>query len=447
MTSRTWLAGLLLVAACGDNIEPTDDGIHGGSRLRAFFLAESEGARQFVTFHDRWLGIDCSFQGDPPRCLPQVAQFRDYLDADCTEPVFSRGVTDSCSPPPTHFGVAIDDACSSEPKGFQRIWKRGERAEPYILYSIGDEGCAARAWPRVDYEYYAAEFEIAVDAFATATREVSGEGRLLDVVFVGEDGSQQQIAFHDVELDADCWYDEQLELCVPELMPGTFSSDATCDEPLGAWSTSACGPPPSFIGGYAADGELEILERGYQVGSQQIYYRHENGVCYGQDPAAGMDYFRSGEDVADRLAPLEGTMHSSGRLRAYRHGGFLDRERGFDCDPVLTGPGVWHCVPELDATAVRLFADPLCEQGVDVFELEVPGKAVQGLIWRPSSENACENHARLYEVGSEIDSGNLYDRRLLGCQRLTWNPDEIVRYAVGRELGFDDYVRLTRATE
>src|SRR5688500_10958101 len=95
---------LVLLAACGDNIEPTDDGIWGGSRLRARFLAETEGARQFETFHDPWLGIDCTFRGDPPRCLPEVASVRDYLDPDCTEPVFGRGVSDACNPAPTHFG-------------------------------------------------------------------------------------------------------------------------------------------------------------------------------------------------------------------------------------------------------------------------------------------------------------------------------------------------------
>jgi len=443
---------LMLVAACGDNIEPTDDGIYGGSRLRAWFLAEAEGARQFETFHDRWLGIDCRFQGDPPRCLPEVATFRDYLDPDCTEPVYGRGVTgDACNPPPTHFGLAIDDACSSEPAGYERIWKRGARVEPFLLYSVEDEGCVARAWPRTDYEYYGADFEIAVDAFATATREVTGAGRLREVVLAVDDGSQQRIAFHDAELDAECWYDRQLGLCVPELISGTFSSDADCSEPLGAWSTSACGPVPSFVGRYSDDGELEVLARGDKVGASRIFYRHENGVCYGQTPAEGMDYFRTGENAFDDLAPLEGTMHGSGRLRAYRHGGFLDRERGVDCDPVPTGPGVWHCLPtELGVTAVPLFADPLCEQEVDVFERDptVVGKPVQGLVWRPSSENACESHARLYAVGREIDSGDLYDRRLLGCQRLTWNPAEITRYVVGQELSFDDhYVRLTRVPD
>ncbi|MCI0634550.1 MAG: hypothetical protein L0206_11640, partial [Actinobacteria bacterium] len=331
MWARSVCLLLVSATACGDNIEPTDDGIYGGSRLRAWFLAESEGARQFETFHDRWLGIDCSFQGDPPRCLPEVARVSDYLDPACTEPVFGRGVTgDACNPPPTHFGLAIEDACSSEPAGFRRIWKRGERVEPFVLYAIEDEGCVARAWPRTDYEYYGAEFEIAVGAFAAATRDVVGDGRLREVVLVGEDGSQQRINFFDAELGADCSYDGQLGVCVPELIPGMLSSDSTCTEPLGAWSTSACGPVPSFIGRDSPDGEREVLERGYQVGAQQIYFFNSNGVCYGGPPAPGMDYFRAGENVVDDLAPLDGTLSSSGRLRAYRGGGFHDRERGFD---------------------------------------------------------------------------------------------------------------------
>ena len=65
---------LVGVAACGDNLPA--DGFHGGSRLRAVFLTDGDGARQFETFHDPWYGIDCTFRGDPLRCLPEVARVR-----------------------------------------------------------------------------------------------------------------------------------------------------------------------------------------------------------------------------------------------------------------------------------------------------------------------------------------------------------------------------------
>jgi hypothetical protein len=434
---------LVLVAACQ---EPPDDGIRSGSRLRAVFLADAEGTRQFETFHDTGLGIDCSFQGEPLRCLPDVARVRDYLDPGCSEPVYSRGITDSCNPPPIHMGIAIEDACSQEPRDFRRIWKVGERVVPETVY-VFDAGFCVPREARIDYEYYAADFELPVDDFVAATRELeAGADRLRDVVLLGEDGSQQWIGFHDGDFGVDCSHHTQLAVCVPQLADLGYWSDPSCTEPLAAWLHSTCSSPPSFVGSYSADGQLEqVFGRDEWVIPDRVYTL-AGASCTGRLPGSSRSYFPPGENVTDQLAPLDGRVPGSGRLLAYRTGGFHDRVQGLDCEAVPTGTGQWHCLPGSDATAVELYADPLCEQLVVVFELLPPAKASHGLVWRPTGDS-CEQHARVHEVGSEIDSGDLYVPRLLGCDRLTWNPAELGYYAVGGEVGLDEYVRLKRVTE
>jgi hypothetical protein len=434
---------LVAVAACGDNLPA--DGFRGGSRLRAQFLTDRDGARQFETFHDPWLGIDCRFQGDPPRCLPEVARLRGYLDPDCTEPYVSRGVTDdACVPLPTHFGDPIEDVCSTEPSGFQRIWKRGERVTPETTYVIDGGLCVPRE-ARIDYEYYAAEVDLPVEVFVTAEREISGVHRLRDVVLVGDDGSEQPIGFFDDVLGAECSVDVRLGLCVPEMVPTPFFSDPTCTWPLGTWTTAECDALPDFVGWYTPDGALEIFARGEPFVPVWAYFG-TSGSCVASQPAADAEYFRKEERVLDDLAATGDTLTGTGRLGAYRDGGFHDRELGASCTAVQTGPERWHCLPDLGATATTFFADPLCEQAVAVFEqrASAPRKATRGIVWRT---DGCERHARVHRIGSEIDSGDLYESRLLGCQRLSWNRAELLRYAVGDEVSLDEYVSLRRMAE
>jgi hypothetical protein len=437
---------LLLVAGCGDNLPA--DGFRGGSRLRAVFLSDGDGARQFETFHDPWYGVDCTFQGDPLRCLPEAETVREYLDDGCSEPVFGRGVNDSaCAPLPTHFGVPFDDACSSGPSGFSRLWTRGERVTPELTYVLEDGSCEAR-WARTDYEYYAAEVELPLESFVTGQRQLSGgPHRLRDVVLAGDDGSEQPLRFFDDALGAECSIDERLGRCVPDLVPAPFFSNPSCTWPLATWKTDACSPLPAFVGWYTADGALEIFERGDPF-VPVWEYTAAGGSCVARYPDASVEYFRKGDRVVDELASTDDVLTGTGRLRAYRQGGFHDRHLATACTATPTGSDRWHCLPDFGVTAIELFADPLCEQEATVFEW-TPGsaKSTRGLVWRSGGDDGCEQHARVHEVGREIFPGDLYDRRLLSCQRLTWNRTEVQRYVVGDEVPLGEYVSLRRATD
>lgn len=454
---------LVVLAACQGGGEPPSDGVRSGSRLRARFLADADGARQFETFYDAELSIDCTFQGEPPRCLPEVAHVRSYRDLGCTMPLFGRGVSDSeCATLPDHFGIALAGECPDDADGFQRIWRRGERVTPDEIYILEAGTCVSQA-PRLDYEYYAADLELPVEGFVTATYEVSGEGRVRDIVLVGEDGSRQPSGFHDEDLDAECTYDELLGRCVPEFIPQSSWRDELCSSPIAEAIPSPCTSVPRFIGRYSPEGDdtysLALFERGPEFTPSLVWYGAEERSCGFWLADATFKYYLAGDDVVGELAELHPVAGDDRRLQAHyltddegsqlRVAGLHDRDGKFDCSPVQTGPDRWHCLPDFGVTTTRLFADPLCEQEVAVFERSASEtrKSVRGIVWQPAGEDGCESHALVHQQGPEIASGNLYVPRLLGCQRLTWNPAELQRFAVGAEVRLDEYVRMTRVTE
>jgi hypothetical protein len=458
-----WL--LVALAGCGDNLEPPADGIRSGSRLRARFLANADGARQFESFYDRELAADCSFQGDPPRCLPEVAYARSYIDAGCTVPLFGRGVAGECTTPPSYLAVALATQCPDE-EGFQRIWKRGPRVTPDVVYVLEAGACVAQA-ARTDYDYYAADVELPVERFVAATFEVVGEGRLRELALVGEDGSRQPVGFHDETFDAPCGYDESTGRCAPDFVRVDLWRDNRCSYPLAAALRSECGRVPRFVGWYAPDGaesSLALFEPGPEFTPAVVYSTAGTDSCRTRiaDPES-YAYYLVGDDVGGELAELHRVAGDDRRLQAYylvddagarqRADGLHDRERDIDCEPVQTGPDRWHCVPGFGLTPTRLFADPLCEREIDVLERRPDDpegettKPRRAIVWRPSGDDACESHAHLHEQGDELASGSLYVPRLLGCSRLTWDPAEVRRFALGPEIGFDDYVPLRRYTE
>jgi hypothetical protein len=455
MQSR-WMVVALAVAGCGDNRLAHPDGIQSGERLRATFLADAEGARQFQTFHDRELGVDCWFRGDPPRCLPDVATTSLYRDAACEEPLYARlPPTGECATLPRFIGIADPDGCGEH----SRIWELGLRTarDTFFVFDASTDEC--RSLPASqEYEYYAAADELPIDGFVAGRREIVGRGQVREQVIAGDDGSRRPAGLFDAELDSSCWFEPELATCLPDFVWQSYRVDDACATPIGGWSDSGCYPVPAYTGRITWDDDettLHLHELGTDVAPSVLYTGPDASECAPVEPTPGTQYYLAGPAIdAGRLAPLERIVGDARRLQgAYitspdglRHFDWTlrDRELARDCYPYPTGPERWHCLPSLPSVLDYFFDDAACTQPIELIEITADSPDGPAIAWQPAGP--CASHARLRERGPEIPSGTIYSMSD-ACTREIWDTALVRRYASGPELPLDDYVELTLVTE
>jgi hypothetical protein len=449
-----WFVGCIVgLIGCGGDGEPHPDGVRSGSRLRAVFIAAADGERQFQTFHDRELGVDCWFQGDPPRCLPDVASTSLFRDAACSEPLLQvTPSTDVCTTLPDWIGVVDPDGCG----GFTRIFARGpETALEVLFYVNPTTGECVSAPASQAFDYHAAGDELPLYGFVAGELRLEGDARIQREVIAGTDGSRRPTGLRDRELDSRCWY--ELDTCVPEFIWQAYSSDDLCSEPIGGWSDPACYPTPVFVGRYlAGDDDVfrpALQERGPSV-TPAVLYTGTELACDPIEPNDGTTYYLPGAELGlDRLAALELVFAGEGRLQGVylvsddglRHfdGSFYDHDLGAPCWPARVDDDHWRCLPSLPWVSTYLFADPACLQPIEVIDIA----AGEPLVAAPESvQDGCDWITRLRAIGDELAPGSIY--RLDGtCTAETWDTALVRRYEPGAEVPFDDYVELTLVTE
>jgi hypothetical protein len=182
---------VLVVAACsssggGETIVRSPRDFTSGTRLRANVDTIGGGVDVLASFHDRTLGLDCTFDTAGPgptfTCLPPAALHRTgvgpYFDTTCTEPV-------GIAPPDgaaDFVVVAPASACATAPAVF--------RAQPPSTsrpYSKDESGVCIRASNAIPIQRLGDAMPL--EGFVAAHERIDGAGRIAQRVLVADDGA------------------------------------------------------------------------------------------------------------------------------------------------------------------------------------------------------------------------------------------------------------------
>ena len=162
----SWLASGAALAADGEHTA--------GARLAPTYLEGDDGSRQFLTWHDSVLGVDCSFAiaaDGTWRCLPAGPDAgRFFADAACTQHLAT--VPRGCAPPSTLAFLRDASACAwQQPR---QVFSLGPRYAGPLVYWVADVGACAAASSSalVAYDLYAVGDEVQPSSFAGAVPQI-----------------------------------------------------------------------------------------------------------------------------------------------------------------------------------------------------------------------------------------------------------------------------------
>jgi hypothetical protein len=151
---------------------PDSEYASSGPRLKAIWQVSEDGARQFqFRWRDTQLDIECSFltaSDGVVRCLPDaIASGDSFLDASCTQRLFTRTApADACTPPTASVASHIEPSCG---ESRHRLFSVAAIAAPPMMYKPdGDGGCNGyTASP--DTLYFAAQAELSPAMYAAVS--------------------------------------------------------------------------------------------------------------------------------------------------------------------------------------------------------------------------------------------------------------------------------------
>lgn len=468
------VVGALAVAvagagACGDNLRPTFDGVRGGDRLKATFVAADD-ARLFTGFYDRERGERCRFEllpdGERALCMstttPTTAT--EFADAWCTLPLAPALPVESGERP----RFARLDSVDCEPPV---LWQLGDPVELTEYYTRTSSGSCTWRPGNPRQRWYPAIAPVPLDVLVEGRAHVEDGDGPLQVRYVdGADGSRQPVGVYDQRMAAPCRFtdrvafDTVVELgCYPDLcasgtgdfldescrplatafgdVPGNLSPcDCTARRFALVWPAGDPSPTARLP---------EIRELGPELTPPiQLYAPFEETCSYtGFTPEPATS-------TRDRIEPVLATrafVPGAGRIRSIVIAGagasvvepwLRDTELALDCRPLLARDGVVRCLPSgISQLSDSFFADEACTQPVRVAideELDAPARwAIVDDRWRT-----------VYQLAREALPGTLFTGGPgIGCARQFW-PREFQRfYVVGPEAAPERFAEMVEITE
>lgn len=351
-----------------------------GTRLRARVQILDDGARRLVGWHDRELGIDCSFGRDAAgvlRCLPVAARVPAFADPACTVPAH---LPVSCEAEGTRWVRGIrtrDEACWPAPWTFD-VWEL-DPARATTGYSMS-ESCAP-AIPDVDaIPILPASPSIFVEA-TIVERPVTP--RLTATYFVTADGAEARRPdlFRDVELDRTCRFVHAgaALYCVPpsgSTTSGDYHGVPDCSDRVAYVSATRGCEEPLIVEHTIEEtcgGRIELRELGPRI-TGPLYAETPEGTCVDAtwDPELGAFHELGPLTAEGRLVRgIEETRGTGGaRFRTITVDGVpvhdvahaLVDAHGATCFPLDFEDGRTRCVSHLPGAVPVMFADPECRE-------------------------------------------------------------------------------------
>ena len=423
-----------------------------GTRLRARVYV-MDGATVLASFHDRALGIDCTFGDDngehvgPSRvrtCLPTaLARHREgvgpYADLGCTKK--AGFVVEGEAP--AYGAIEPVDACASGPV----LHRAGEVERGRPFWSIDADGQCTR---RTGLAFARLEERVPDDTFVRAEESVEARGgRVAALVLRSPDGARHVIGGWDVARGAavaPVVTDDGVRRWAPVDVAfvggqGGEYIDASCTHPAATKIRRNAVCPLSaayeFVGSCRARFRVLGPER-----EMVVYRRDESGRCGKTAPFSSAFVHEVGEAIpSSAFEPVVTRESGFGNVR--RRGAatasgelvtldaIVDARAGVPCAPAQVA-GALRCAPPLRAAIVR-FADEACTEPAleEVFPCETEAA--------PQRARSTEDE-RVYEVVREVPFA--YEASPSGCRRHT--PDVPTRVFALREL---DPARLPPAAE
>ncbi|HEU4616042.1 MAG TPA: hypothetical protein VFS15_28290 [Kofleriaceae bacterium] len=363
-----WLAVVLAVAGCGDNL-PGPAEVHNGSRLKVVWYEYEGGARERERdwYYDSVLAERCTSEewSDGRRyCKPHTDEAV-YVTEGCTRSLgrSARGVA-----PAPFFATTFHVKDRALPS---RVFRRGAATlAPVAVWEKRVDGCFGPQ-PAGDFEYFELGEEI-TDLVRLHRSEPRGYGELAIIDEVSDDGLSVPAALYDRDVASECLIDERpnaarLE-CVPRDAPqATYFIDAACTNPVVA---SAAGMVPTIA---AAHFTTTGCWQSYAVGARLVggaLYADLGSGCVPVAPPVGLSLYvmadRKASPVlaripaggAERVQPIERAAAELSVADPW----MFDADLATDCahDASL------RCVPRTAATVEGFYADPQCSTALQL---------------------------------------------------------------------------------
>jgi hypothetical protein len=363
------VALLLALAACGDNLPDSGDP-RSGARLKLGWWVYEDGTRQRETswYYDAVLGV---------RCMP--ATFSDgvrYCGPDSDEAVYT---SDTCTQALGRVPVG------STPRLYAttRFYLNGE-PEPSRVFRAGaptfvpggvwekhHNGC----WPAGqsgDFDYYELGNEVTGDLVRLRGGQRSSSDELAIVEERSDDGLRVATGLLDRARASTCISEDipgaASVACVPtSSVLASYFHDVECLEPELA---SVSDPLPTVARQYSARSRCWSY---YDVGAQVTappLYEPIGGSCVPSSPPGGATFYVMGPPAMLPLLRREPEA-STRRLRqvSFVSEGIqlpddvlFDAQLGTECRRDASA----RCVPATDAQVMPFFADPGCQQPLQV---------------------------------------------------------------------------------
>lgn len=361
-----WAATLpLIAAACGDNTSPVP-GATGGSRLALYGFVFDDGSEQAYPydFYDRARGEQCvreQWSDGATYCTPFSTEIV-YRDAGCSLEV--ARMSPFVTVPLAYANVRFETAVGP------RLSRLRELGDPIVVtgsyYALEAGSCTPHAISD------GATFRTVTDRALTSSAFVrirrlpdAGSGRFSALRDHGDDGMVVTVGFHDAVLGLDCSAEgaanAETASCAPlNAAAASYFNDATCETPT--VEAEAAGAPAI---------ELDAVCPRYFAITQQpttVLYDGTPGHCVATTP--GGTYFAAGSELELGTLPRTATTATArytpialGDPALHVFDTFVhDHRLGVDC---LPSPG-GTCMPANAGMVAALFADPACEQPIEL---------------------------------------------------------------------------------
>ena len=451
---RGWSLVMALVTVAGcDNLHPNPDGIRGGSRIEARFVEAEGGARELMALHDRDLDVDCGFWGDPVRCYPYAAGISGYADADCTRPLASVSTAAGCPGELPRMVAQYSEECGAV---VDHLWEVGDAVEVSQVFGLDVDGACVAGLPQPDTEYHAMARELGIDELLGAHYETESSGIGLRVL-IGDDGTRLPSGPWDTAADHELW--ELGDTLVPAFQYASFSAESTCTTPASV--SGPCGARPDFLAtwtpptGCDAPGHYDLYENDGAFAGRTLYM--PDNACGPIDLGPDDQPWIAGAPASFDYPALARVTDGTARIRPYfveagsyrrRTWGMFDSELGVDCNPQQIASDEWRCVPVDVPSSEAVFTDPACQTLVDVVPFYVDpcggGPSAPRAVIVPGmpAEDSCSYRNELHAVGEKLP--HIYGMSLDACTEVVTDVDY---YAVGQDIGWDDYALLRETAD
>ena len=430
-----------------------------GTRLRAVVTTDGV-IERFAGFHDSVLDLDCAFRpaaDGKVRCEPIVFGAFAYLDAACTQRVFTQSTTCNAGPPPK-WASYDDPAC-----GARHVIALDAPTNVTSLYQKSGTSCVAAPTGGVVVQPIARELAPTELVAATVDRAPRTE-KLVVSYWDAEDGARGVRAVEGRGARAGTcvgdYLSDHVVRCVPAhaaTANGIFA-DATCSTALGslaAFNGDECTLPPVAVRRVESDA-CGVHSRYFEVGATVSGPLYESTSSCG--PAAPSPLVRSnhviGAPIADdSFAPLDyahdersplalGYTVTTGDVRL-GGGNFWSSALQKRCEPGLAADDTTRCIPDAGNAA---YADAACT--VPILPVEqrpgcgVPVPTLARELLEPTA--TCRNRrARILKVGAKLASAPSYwTKSGASCVAVSASSTDL--YATTDEVPATELVPLSR---